>query len=342
MASLSSMHSDKSVSRWLLIMVLLVIGMIILGGITRLTNSGLSITEWNLVTGTFPPTSEEQWLSEFDKYKQIPEFLAEHADMTLAGFKEIYFWEWAHRLYGRIIGLVFAFPFLYFLMRGKLPAGRVFRFLGVGILIGLQGVMGWYMVKSGLVDNRVDVSQYRLAAHLGLAFIILGVLYWTWQDHREGWSFRSEPRAYPLLAGGIGVLVFFQIVAGAFVAGTHAGKRYNDWPLMDGKFVPDGYGELSPFWKNAFENLAAIQFNHRILAYLLVLLALFYWWRVRSIRKIHVKATMFLVLLAIQVGLGIWTLMKIVPLGLALAHQCLAIFVFIAAIGLWRSARRGY
>lgn len=337
-----STSTNRRISAWLSALILLVIGMIVIGGATRLTNSGLSITEWDLVSGILPPTSDEAWREAFDKYKQIPEFEAEHPDMDLTGFKRIFFWEWFHRLYGRVIGLVYAVPFIYLLSRGKIPKGKFFRFLLIGLLIAAQGVVGWYMVKSGLGENRVDVSQYMLAFHLGVAFIILGLLYWTWKDQREGWGLRNEPPAFQNHAGLLGGLVYLQIVAGAFVAGTHAGKRYNDWPYMDKKFIPEGYGDLSPFWKNLFENIAAIQFNHRMLAYALFVLTIIYWWRVRSIRKIRAKASMFMILLIAQIGLGVWALIKVVPLNLALAHQFLAILVFISAMGLWRGARRGY
>ena len=339
---MASSRSDRHISRWLLALILLIIGMIVLGGVTRLTNSGLSITEWDLVSGTLPPLSEEAWIDAFEKYKQIPEFEAEHADMDMSGFKRIFFWEWAHRLYGRVIGLVFALPFFWFWMKRQIPKGKFARFLLIGLLIGSQGVVGWYMVKSGLGNDRVDVSPFWLAFHLGMAFIILGLTYWTWKDHREGWALRNDPPAFPRHAGLLGVLVFWQIVAGALVAGSHAGKRYNDWPYMDGQLVPDGYWDLSPFWKNLGENLAAVQFNHRILAYLLVIVAITYLWRVRKIKKIRSKAIMFMVLLASQIGLGIYALIKVVPLEFALAHQFLAIFVFMSAIGLWRGARRGY
>ena len=339
---MSDSSASRKISLWLGALILLIIGMIVLGGATRLTNSGLSITEWDLVSGTLPPLSEEAWIEAFEKYKQIPEYEAEHPDMDMSGFKRIFFWEWAHRLYGRIIGLVYALPFFWFLFKRQIPKGKLPRFLLIGLLIGAQGVVGWYMVKSGLGNNRVDVSQYMLAFHLCMAFIILGLIYWTWKDHREGWALRNEPPAFPKHAGLLGVLVFLQIVAGAFVAGTHAGKRYNDWPYMEGDIVPAGYWDITPFWKNFGENLAAVQFNHRILAYLLVIVAVTYWWRARKIRKIKSKAIMFNVLLAAQVALGIYALIKVVPLEFALVHQFLAIFVFISAIGLWRGARRGY
>ena len=339
---MDSVKTNRKISIWLGALVLLVIGMIVLGGATRLTNSGLSITEWDLVSGTLPPLNDAAWNEAFEKYKQIPEYEAEHPDMDMDGFKRIFFWEWAHRLYGRIIGLVYALPFFWFLFRRQIPKGRFLRFLSIGLLIGAQGVVGWYMVKSGLSGDRVDVSQYMLAFHLGLAFIILGLTYWTWKDHRDGWGLRSEPPAFPKHAGLLGILVYLQIIAGAFVAGTHAGKRYNDWPYMDGKIVPDGYSDLSPFWKNMGENLAAIQFNHRILAYVLLITAVLYLWRARAIRKIRGKAVMFTVLLVAQVVLGILALLKVVPLHLALAHQFLAIFVFLSVVGLWRGALRGY
>jgi len=342
MAFNSSLRPNKSVTTWLMVMIILVIGMIVLGGATRLTNSGLSITEWKPITGAIPPLSEADWMSEFEKYKQIPEFSAEHPDMTLKEFEFIYFMEWGHRQLGRIIGLVFMIPFLFFAVKRKLPKGRMLRFVAIMLLIGLQGAIGWWMVASGLTNDRVDVSQYRLATHLGMAFVILGLLYWTYKDQKDGWSYHMENPAYPFHAGMLALLVFLQIIAGAFVAGTHAGDTYNTWPMMDGDFVPRGYAAMEPFWRNLTENIPAIQFNHRFLAYLIVIVAVFYWMRVRSIPKLRGKSIMLLVLITAQVGLGIWTLLKVAPLGLSLAHQFTAIFVFIAAISVWRSARLGY
>ncbi len=323
-------------------MIILVISMIVLGGATRLTNSGLSITEWRPISGAIPPLSQSDWISEFEKYKQIPEFLAEHPDMSLKEFEFIYFMEWGHRQLGRIIGLAFALPFFFFLLKRQLPKGRTFRFFVILLLIGIQGAIGWWMVASGLVNDRVDVSQYRLATHLGMAFIILGLLYWTYKDQKDGWSYHTERPAHPLLGFSLALLVFLQIIAGALVAGTHAGKTYNTWPLMDGNFVPEGYTALSPFWRNFGENIAAIQFNHRMLAYAVMLVAVIYWLRVRGIAKLKPRATMLLILIFVQAGLGIWTLLMAAPLKLALLHQFLAIFVFLGAIGVWRSARLGY
>ncbi len=342
MSSYSSMRPSKSVAVWLLIMVVLVMGMIVLGGATRLTNSGLSITEWRPISGALPPLSDAQWMSEFEKYKQIPEFMAEHSDMDLSGFKFIYFMEWAHRQLGRIIGLAYFVPLVYFWVKGRLPKGRKFRFVSILLLIGIQGAIGWWMVASGLTNDRVDVSQYRLATHLGMAFIILGLLYITYKDQRDGWSFTNEIPTAPKHAFILLFLLFWQIIAGAFMAGTQAGKTYNTWPMMDGQFFPEGYGILSPFWKNIFENIPAIQFNHRFLAYVLFALALIYMLRVKSIAKMRGKAIMFMVLLTAQIGLGIWTLLSIAPLSLSLAHQFLAILLFISCVSLWRSAKLGY
>ena len=322
-------------------MVILVIAMIVLGGATRLTNSGLSITEWKPITGALPPLSTEQWLLEFEKYKQIPEFSAEHPDMNLEGFRFIYFMEWSHRQLGRLIGLAFVIPFIFFAFRRRLPNGRFMRFFLIMLLIGAQGAIGWWMVASGLVHDRTDVSQYRLAAHLSMAFLILGLLYWTYKDQKDGWGFRRELPVHPWHGFLIAAFVFLQIVAGAFVAGTHAGKTYNTWPLMDGKFFPDGYQGGLPFLQNLGENITAIQFNHRILAYVVFLLAILYLLRVRSNSRMRGKAIMLFVLVSLQIVLGIWTLLSVAPLNLSLAHQFLAIFVFISSISLWRSARLG-
>ena len=305
----------KSVEYWLLFMLGLVAAMIVVGGATRLTNSGLSITEWAPIRGALPPLTGEAWLAEFEKYKQIPEFEAEHPDMDLAGFKFIYFWEWSHRQLGRFIGLAYTLPFFFFLTKGRLPVGKRWAFFGVMLLIGLQGAVGWWMVHSGLQDDRVDVSQYRLATHLGLAFIILGVLFWIWRQGRNGWSRAGRvSRGAAFLAG----LVYLQIIAGAFMAGTHSGRTYNEWPLMDGDFIPAGYGVQSPIWRNIFENPAAIQFNHRLLAYIIVVYAAWLAWRFRKSSTMNRASIGVLGLIFVQVGLGIWTLLAVAPLNLSL------------------------
>jgi len=318
-------------------MIFLVAAIVVVGGATRLTNSGLSITEWAPIRGMLPPLSSEAWLSEFEKYKRIPEFAAEHPDMDLAGFKFIYFWEWGHRQLGRLIGFVFVVPCLWFLARGKLPIGHRWKFFSVALLIGLQGGVGWWMVHSGLQEGRVDVSQYRLATHLGMAFIILGALYWLYKRQSSVWdeaAFQHGRGSTILLAG----LVYLQIIAGAFMAGTHSGKAYNEWPLMDGSFVPDGYAAQTPFWRNLFENTAAIQFNHRTLAYVLLIVTIWVSYKFRKSKSVHPATVVFILALIWQVGLGIWTLLSAAPLNLSLLHQFSSIIVFLAAMGVvWRS-----
>lgn len=320
--------------------MLLVIGMIVLGGATRLTNSGLSITEWRPITGALPPLSHEAWLSEFEKYKQIPEFMAEHPDMDLKGFEFIYFMEWSHRQLGRLIGLAFALPFFIFLFRKKLGGTKQWRFWAILILIGLQGAIGWWMVASGLTDDRVDVKPVRLATHLGLAFVILGFLFWTWRDQQEGWPVKLSrgnlTGRTKLLAGA----VFVQILTGALVAGTHAGKTYNTWPLMDGRIFPSGYLAESPLWKNMTDNITAIQFNHRTLAYVVFAIAIWVFMSTRkSTGEIKPASEVMLALVLWQVVLGIVTLLMVAPLGLSLLHQFSSILVFLAAIWTMRAAR---
>lgn len=332
-------QSSRAISWWLLLTLVMVMAMIVLGGATRLTNSGLSITEWKPITGVLPPLSHGAWLAEFEKYKQIPEFEAEHPDMTLIGFEFIYFMEWSHRQLGRFIGLVYTLPFFYFLLRGRLK-GQALKYFAIVILIGLQGAIGWWMVHSGLSNDRVDVSQYRLATHLGAAFIILGLLFWFWRNSVEGeFSLSSAPimtKRTKLLAG----LIYLQIIAGAFVAGTHSGKTYNTWPLMDGGIIPNGYFVQNPFWRNIFENSAAIQFNHRILAYIIMGVAIWVALSARQMRHLQKPVTLLLLLILWQVALGVWALVMVAPLNLSLLHQFSSILVFLAALWVWRSASR--
>lgn len=331
---------DRNVRNWLLIMVLMVGAMIVLGGATRLTNSGLSITEWAPIKGALPPLNAEAWLSEFKKYQQIPEFTAEHPDMDLAGFKTIYFWEWSHRQLGRLIGLAYALPFFYFLYRRRLPQGQALKFFGIMILIGIQGGIGWWMVASGLVNDRVDVSQYRLATHLGMAFVILGALFWLWRNQAQSWPRKPLDKMPVKRTTVLAALVFLQIIAGAFVAGLKAGRTYNTWPLMDGDVVPAGYGSMSPFWRNMFENIGAVQFNHRALAY--VILAVTIWIFVTTKRQPRVRRHMiaFKAVVLWQIVLGIYVLLTGDALWLALLHQFSAIFVWLAVVAVMRSARK--
>ena len=338
MATITTIKTEKRIGNWLLFVMLLVVAMIVMGGATRLTNSGLSITEWRPITGALPPLSDAQWMEEFNKYKQIPEFLAEHPDMDLSGFKFIYFMEWAHRQLGRIIGLAYALPFFWWAVQKKLPAGKGIWFLAILLLIGVQGAIGWWMVASGLVNDRVDVSHHRLATHLAIAFLILGMLFSAWRNQVKSWPVKDKSSRLRRHAGIVVVLVYLQIILGAFVAGTHAGRTYNTWPLMDGKFFPAGYADMTPFWLNLAENIAAIQFNHRFLAYVIFAACLSLLWRARRIRRQFSDALVLMAIVTAQIGLGIWTLLMVTPLNLALLHQFTAVLLFLAALAMRRSA----
>ncbi len=342
MSGYSQLRTQRNIANWLFLVIILVVAMIVLGGATRLTNSGLSITEWKPITGALPPLSHQHWMEEFEKYKQIPEFTAEHPDMDLKGFEFIYFMEWSHRQLGRFIGLAYALPFFYFLFRRRLPRGHTLRFWGILLLIGFQGGVGWWMVASGLVDERVSVSQYRLATHLGIAFFILAALFWTWRDQKDGWTNKLRVPVFRKRTSLLAGLIYLQILAGAFVAGTHSGKSYNTWPLMDGGLIPGGYAAREPFWRNIFENTAAIQFNHRLLAYIIFAFAIWVFLSARKARRMSYSAGVLLVLLLWQIALGIWTLLHVAPVGLSLLHQFSSILLFLAAVWLMRAARRGY
>jgi heme a synthase len=331
--------NHAAVRVWLVVVAILVIGMILVGGATRLTDSGLSITEWQPLLGVIPPLSDADWQAAFDKYRQIPQYQEINKGMSLAAFQYIYWWEWAHRFMGRIIGLVFAIPLLVFWLLGMVPAGYKGRLLFLLVLGGIQGVIGWYMVKSGLVD-RVDVSQYRLALHLSVAFVILGIL--TWYILELG---RGDDTAYlhnlPAGAKGLAVLLAFlvlaQVALGAFVAGTKAGLTYNTWPLIDGQFIPHAIYDTIPWYVSLGEDHRTIQFNHRMVAYLMIVLALAQAVRVSSVddARVSISAWMLTGMIFVQAGLGIWTLLAAegrIPIGLGLAHQTFAAFVFMVAV----------
>lgn len=309
---------------WLFGMAALVFVMVIVGGATRLTDSGLSITEWQPLLGAIPPFTEAHWLEAFDKYRQIPEYHLVNKGMSLPEFKFIYWWEWSHRFLGRVIGLAFFLPFAYFAATGALSWRTAWRCGALLVLGGLQGALGWYMVASGLVD-RVDVSQYRLASHLTLATIIFGAILWVAMGLNVR---RHAPRgAFEWMALLLVVLVLLQVAMGGFVAGIDAGFGYNTWPLMEGSLVPDGLFAATPWWRNLFENALTVQFAHRTLAYVIVLAVLGY--------ALMVKGRASAVLLAavsLQVVLGIWTLLWAVPLWLGLAHQGGALLVFAACL----------
>lgn len=314
-------------------MAALVFAMVIVGGATRLTDSGLSITEWLPILGAIPPLNEADWLEAFAKYKQIPEYKLVNKGMSLEQFKFIYWWEWGHRFLGRFIGLAFFGPLVLFWLADRIPRWLKPHLIVLFILGGLQGALGWYMVSSGLVD-RVDVSQYRLAAHLSLAVVIFAYLFWL-ALHLG----RSRAHVVPVLSNGgviVAVIVFVQIVLGAFVAGLDAGQGYNTWPLMDGSVVPSGLFSMTPAWANLFENAMTVQFIHRTFAY--IVLAAGCWHAYKILSKapegpLQLSAGALGLALFAQFGLGIWTLVMSVPISLGLLHQGGALVLL--AVALW-------
>ncbi|EPX83668.1 Heme A synthase, cytochrome oxidase biogenesis protein Cox15-CtaA [Salipiger mucosus DSM 16094] len=309
--------------------------MIAVGGLTRLTDSGLSITEWKPVSGALPPLSQEDWEAEFALYQEIPEFQLQNKNMTLAEFEYIYWWEWSHRQLGRVIGLVWALGFLGFLVTRKMPPGWTGRLLIPGALGGLQGAVGWWMVSSGLSGEMLDVASYRLAIHLGLAFVILGVLAWDifllGRSERDLMQARRA-REGKLFSMGTGLMHFamLQILLGALVAGIDAGRTFTDWPLMAGGFFPPRPFELQPVWRNFFEDPGLVQFMHRIAGYLLFVFGVVVWLRGRRSANADTRFRFnaVMAMLLVQLVLGIATVLYIAPLHIAITHQ-------IGAVVLW-------
>lgn len=329
---LSCSPSTRPIVRvWLLAVAALVFATVIVGGATRLTESGLSIVEWKPVTGAVPPLSQTQWQAEFDKYKTIPQWRELNRDMTLSEFKVIYLWEWAHRLLGRLIGAAFLLPFVFFLWRGWIAPALKPRLWFIFALGALQGAVGWWMVASGLTE-RVSVSQYRLAFHLTLACVIYAALIWTALRITAGESAalsRGQRMAHALVA-----LVLFQIYLGALVAGLDAGLSYNTWPQIDGAIVPaaERLWFETPWWRNLFENALTVQFNHRMAAYLLLALTLWHLidvWR----RQLAISGALSLCgAMVLQAAIGILTLLYQVPISLGLLHQGMAVVVLTVAV----------
>jgi cytochrome c oxidase assembly protein subunit 15 len=323
---------------WLYALTAMVFLMVVVGGATRLTDSGLSITEWKPIVGIIPPLTDAAWHDAFEKYRQIPEYHIVNRGMSLEAFKTIFWWEWGHRFLGRIIGIVFFVPFVWFWWTRRIPRNLTPRLIALFLLGGLQGAIGWYMVRSGLVD-RVDVSHYRLAVHLGVAVMILGLLLWTALDlGREPRTSVEIGVAAPQYwtAVALVAMIFLQVVLGALVAGLKAGLSHNTWPLMDGALIPSGLGAMSPWYLNAFENVLTVQFNHRMVAYVIAALAL---WHVVSVLRgttdnadIRLSAGVLGLGIMAQIALGIWTLLAQVPLSLGLAHQAGAAMVFSLAV----------
>lgn len=316
----------RPVRIWLYSIVGLILVMVMVGGITRLTNSGLSMTSWQPISGVIPPLNAAAWQAEFNNYKTIPQYHVLNQGMTLAAFKSIFWWEWSHRLLGRLIGLAFFVPFLVFLFQRRFTWGLATPLAVLFVLGGLQGLLGWWMVTSGL-ESRIEVSQYRLAAHLCAALVLFMAVIWVARSLEP--RTRSEAAArtsrWPIVI--LLVLIFFQIGAGAFVAGLRAGYLYNTWPLMDGSWIPSGMGILAPLWRNVFENPLTVQFDHRCIAYIVVLYVAFLIWRQArngGFGGVNGWLPRIGVLVLVQVGLGIATLLSVVALPFAAGHQVMA------------------
>lgn len=336
LARLPQTNSLSAVRTWIYVLAALVIAMVAVGGATRLTGSGLSITEWRPVTGAIPPLSEQAWMAEFDKYRQIPQYELVNKGMTLSEFKFIYAWEWGHRQLGRLIGFVFFLPLIWFWVKGAIKGRLALTLLGIGALGGLQGAVGWIMVASGLQPGMTAVAPIKLALHLTIASIILACLVWV----AAGLSPRPDP-AGKIRAGGAPAvlvgLVLLQIVLGGLVAGSKAGLTYNTWPLMDGAFVPPASTlfMVSPWIENFVDNVALVQFNHRMVAYAIVAFALWHAWSARreaAGSRYAGRATALAGLALAQMVLGIVTLVLVVPLWAGLAHQVFAMMVLAMAV----------
>jgi cytochrome c oxidase assembly protein subunit 15 len=341
MTTSSAVEPDRrAVGIWLLAVAALIVAMLAVGGLTRLTGSGLSITQWNPIMGAIPPMNDAAWHDAFAKYQQIPQYWLENQGMSLEAFKAIFWWEWAHRLLGRLIGFAFFVPFVWFAWTGAIARKEWPRMVLLFALGGLQGFVGWWMVQSGL-EARVSVSQYRLAIHLGVAVILLGAILWTALEYlREKRGAPAKGAAWSLAFVG---LVYLQTLLGALVAGLHAGLIYNTWPSMDGHLLPEHPFFASPWWINFFENPGLAQFDHRVVAYLVAVCAYLLWsWGrhtgVQGAARRSADAVLYVML--IQVVLGIFTLLWHVPVALAALHQVVAALLFCAAI--WQAFELRY
>ncbi|HWD58499.1 MAG TPA: COX15/CtaA family protein [Stellaceae bacterium] len=347
-------RDTRPVAIWLLVCCAMIFAMVVIGGITRLTWSGLSITEWRPVTGIVPPLSAADWQGEFAKYQQTSQYRLLNAGMSLGDFKTIFLWEYLHRLWGRLIGFVYLLPFLYFLARGRIPRRLAWPLAGIFALGLAQGGLGWYMVESGLA-NRIEVSQYRLTAHLVLALVIYAATLWTalgllsgprpsrpHQTQNAGETPAVQIGGWRRGAEAVLALVSLTIVAGGFTAGLNAGLIYNTFPLMGGSFVPGDYAALSPFLRNWFENAAAVQFDHRLLAMTTVSAAVLLWLAGQLVslpRPVRLALHALGLAALVQLSLGISTLLLAVPIPLAAAHQAGAVLLLTAAIVLRQRLR---
>jgi cytochrome c oxidase assembly protein subunit 15 len=320
-----------AVAAWLFVCAAFTFAMVVVGGVTRLTESGLSIVEWQPLVGALPPLSQADWEVLFAKYRATPQFKQVFTDIGLEGFKSLFWWEYLHRLLGRTIGLVFLLPFLFFYLRKKLSNPLAWKLAGVFVLGGMQGAMGWYMVKSGLVDDP-RVSHFRLTAHLGLALLIFSLEFWLALGLLKE---KAQAKVNPTALLIVGV-VFLMALSGGFVAGLRAGHAYNTFPLMNGELIPPEAFMLEPWWRNFFWNVATVQLVHRAFFWLLLVLVPLLWWQLRRTRA-KIAAHHLLAMFLIQAALGITTLLLVVPIPLAAAHQAGAVLLLAAA--LWTAQR---
>jgi cytochrome c oxidase assembly protein subunit 15 len=320
-------NDRRAVAAWLLACAALVFLIVVVGGVTRLTRSGLSIVEWQPLIGALPPLSEAHWQELFAKYRQTPEFRLVNFDMTLEGFKTIFWWEYLHRLLGRVIGLVFLLPFLYFVWKKRVDRPLAFKLFGIFLLGGLQGALGWFMVKSGLVDDP-RVSHFRLTAHLGVALAIFAAQFWLALSLLNPSTGQRVSFVLPLI-------VFLMALTGGMVAGLRAGYAYNTFPLMNGHLVPPEVLTLEPWWRNFFYNMATVQLVHRAFFWLLAVLVPLAWWRHRGSTAAHVLMAAFV----LQAALGISTLLLRVPVALGALHQGGAVLLLAAALWYAHSCR---
>ena len=327
----------KQIALWLFACCGMIFLMVVIGGLTRLTGSGLSMVEWAPIMGWIPPLNDTEWVATFQKYQTSPQFRQVNSEMDLVGFKGIFWLEFIHRVIGRLTGVVFLLPLIYFSIRGRVPKSIVPKLVSMFVLGGLQGVLGWYMVKSGLVDQP-HVSPYRLTAHLGLAFLLYAMILWTALDlyitHKEGGGSGPSGGLRPL-SWAVALMAFTTILSGGFVAGVKAGFHYNTFPLMDGRWFPDNYWFLEPEWVNWFENTAAVQWNHRVLAMVTFLFIVVFWLHSRRVKlpaKVELGFTLLMGMAFIQISLGISTLLLYVPTPLASAHQAGALVLLTLAL----------
>lgn len=334
--------AHRALALWLLLCCATVFAMVVLGGVTRLTGSGLSMVEWEPIIGILPPLGDAEWEETFAQYREYPEYRLKNAGMDLEGFKSIFWLEYWHRVLGRLIGVLFAVPFVIFLLRGMIERPLIPKLAGLFVLGGLQGLMGWYMVKSGLVDNP-HVSQYRLTAHLLLAFLIFAGMFWVALDLLRGDSAQAQPRAGGNTALWLTGFVLLTVASGGFVAGLKAGFTFNTFPLMNGQWIPDGIALLEPGWRNLFENITTVQFNHRVLAVTLGLVLIGYsvkLLRGSPLAEVRNAAWLLLAAILVQLSLGIATLLLVVPIPLAAAHQGGAVLLLAAILNLAHQQRR--